>query len=76
MTTLNLKPIEPPVPLFKYTCVSCLGAFPTAVNFKSNGFADLNGKPFEAYYCPQCAKALIKQRITMLQKELHINPSS
>lgn len=50
---MNLQPIHPPEPLFKFTCLSCGKPFPSTM---PGARADLDGEPFAAYYCAFCAQ--------------------
>jgi len=47
---MNLQPINPPEPVFTSACCECH----SPVNSQT-GYADLDGKAFESYYCPGCA---------------------
>jgi len=52
---MKIIPINPPKPEFYFTCVHC--------NKKSSsltGYADLDGKPFQDYYCETCANEIGK----------------
>jgi len=54
---MNLKKVTGPV--FTFTCLKCGVTFNTLED--AGGvlpFADLDGEPFEAYYCPECFKKL------------------
>ena len=46
---MNLQRINPPIPEFTFTCSKCM-----AKTSSKNGYADLDGKPFEDYYCSKC----------------------
>ena len=48
---MNLQPVTGKP--FYANCIGC-GAS-TQFGSGNDGYADLDGKPFEAYYCPDCA---------------------
>jgi NAD-dependent SIR2 family protein deacetylase len=50
---MKIMPIYPPAPLLHMKCVKCASRITTR-----DGFADLDGRPFESYYCAQCARAM------------------
>ena len=53
---MDLRPINPANPVFYATCAGCECRAPS---YLPNGdpflFADLDGEPFQAYFCADCA---------------------
>jgi len=47
---MNMQPINPASPVFTFVCCKC-----NARATSADGFADLDGPAFAAYYCAKCA---------------------
>ena len=65
---MNLQPINPPAPVFKFFCFVC-----NEQTSSSSGYADLDGEPFKAYFCRTCAAGLKSTAINRGQQPLDLD---
>jgi hypothetical protein len=54
---MNLQPITPRKPSIRVPCYKC-GKWEDS----GTGFADLDGEPFQTFYCKACADELTKEQ--------------
>jgi len=56
---MNLQPVTPSTPAFPFVCKGCNQRHQSGHVEVARTYADLDGKPFEAYYCERCAEEII-----------------